>query len=65
MRLYESTGQAADVIIRLARPAVSAELTNLLGETLPQGSEVRIAGNEIRFHIEPWKIVTLRVRDHD
>jgi hypothetical protein len=65
LRLYESTGQAADVAIRLARPAVSAEQTNFLGEAMPPGSNVQIAGNEIRFHIEPWKIVTLRVRDHD
>ena len=63
LRLYESTGKAADVIIRLARPAVSATQTNLLGETLPHGSEVRIVGNELRFHIELWKIVTLRVKD--
>ncbi len=65
MRLYESTGQAADVAIRLARPAVSAEQTNFLGEAMPHGSKLQIVGNEIRFRIEPWKIVTLRVRDHD
>ena len=63
MRLYESTGKAADVIIRLARPVVSAEQTNLLGETLPHGSKIEIVGNELRFHIEPWKIVTLRMKD--
>jgi alpha-mannosidase len=65
LRLYESTGQAADVAIRLARPAVSAEQTNFLGEPLPHGGKVQITGNELRFHIEPWKIVTVRVRDHD
>jgi len=65
LRVYESAGQAADVAIRLARPAISAEQTNFLGEAMPHGRDVRISGNEIRFHIEPWKIVTLRVRDHD
>jgi len=65
LRLYETTGQAADVAIRLARPTVFAEQTNFLGEAMPHGSKVQIVGNEIRFHIEPWKIVTLRIRDHD
>jgi hypothetical protein len=61
LRLYESTGQASDVTIRLARPATSAELTNFLGKPLPQAAQVQLAGNEIRFRIEPWKIVTLRI----
>ena len=60
LRLYESTGKAANVVIRLARPEVSAEQTNFLGEPMPHGSTVEIVGNELRLHVEPWKIVTLR-----
>jgi alpha-mannosidase len=63
LRLYETAGRPADVVIRLARPAVSAELTNLLGEPMPQAGKVQIDGNEVRFHIEPWKIANLRIRD--
>jgi alpha-mannosidase len=62
MRLYETTGSAADVTIRLARPAATVAATNFLGEPLPQGPEIKIAGNEIHFHIEPWKIVNLRIK---
>lgn len=62
LRLYETAGQAADVTVRLARPAVSAEPTNFLGETLPHSSDVKISGNDVRFHLEPWKIVTLRIQ---
>lgn len=65
LRLYESTGHAAEVAIRLARSAVSAEQTNFLGEAMPHGSKVQIVGNEIRFHVEPWKIVNVRLRDRD
>jgi len=63
LRLYETAGKPADVVIRLARPAVSAEPTNLLGEVLPQAAKPQIEGNAVRFHIDPWKIVNLRIRD--
>lgn len=63
LRLYETTGKPADVVVRLHRPAVSVVETNFLGETIPKARKIEIAGNELRFHIEPWKIVTLRVTD--
>jgi alpha-mannosidase len=62
LRLYESAGKPADVVIRLAHPAASAEQTNFLGEPIPNAGKVEITNNELRFHIEPWKIVTLRVK---
>jgi alpha-mannosidase len=63
MRLYVTAGQAADASIRLPRPAISAAQTNFLGEAMPLESGVQIEGNDIRFHLEPWKIITLRIRD--
>lgn len=64
LRLYETAGQAADVTIRLLCPAVSVAQTNFLGEAIPHGSEIKISDHSIRFHLEPWKIVNLRVKDH-
>lgn len=62
LRVYETLGRATDAVIRLGTPVASAEPTNLLGERLVQPGEIRVAGNEIRLRIPPWKIVTLRVR---
>jgi hypothetical protein len=64
MHLYESTGHTADVVIHLHRPAASAVETNFLGETIPKAGKVEVAGNEVRFHLEPWRIVVLRLADH-
>jgi len=61
LRLYETAGKATDVVIRLHRPATTVVETNFLGEPIPNAGKVEIVGNELRFHIEPWKIVTLRV----
>jgi hypothetical protein len=38
------------------------EVTNFLGEPIPHAGKIEIAGNEMRFHVEPWKIVTLWVK---
>ncbi len=61
LRLYETIGRSADVVVRLARPAAKAVQTNFLGEPVTEAAKVSIAGREIRFPIQPWKIVTLRV----
>jgi alpha-mannosidase len=61
LRLYETTGSPADVVIRLACPAGKVEETNLLGEAVSPAGKIDVAGREIRFHILPWKIVTLRI----
>lgn len=63
LRLYETAGRASDVVIRLARPVATAERTNFLGEAAGESGGVQIAGNELRLHVEPWKIVTLRIKD--
>jgi alpha-mannosidase len=62
LRLYETTGQAADVLLRLARPVGSVRETNLLGEPSDEIGPIAVAGREIRFRLKPWKIVTLRLK---
>ena len=63
LRLYESTGEAADVVIRLHRPVASAVETNFLGETISNAERPKVVGNEVRFRLEPWKIITLRLSE--
>jgi len=60
LRLYETLGNATDVVVRLGCPVARARRTNLLGEPSEDGGKIELAGNEIRFRILPWKIVTLR-----
>jgi alpha-mannosidase len=61
LRLYETTGQAADVTMRLARTVERVRETNLLGEPSSEIGSINAIGREIRFRLKPWKIVTLRV----
>lgn len=61
LRLYETTGKATDVVIRLEHPAKKVESTNFLGEPTGVTGKVNVSGEKIKFHILPWKIVTLRV----
>jgi alpha-mannosidase len=63
LRLYESAGKPADVVIRFHRPPVSAAETNLLGEAILNAGKIEVSGHEVHFRIEPWKIVTLRIAD--
>jgi alpha-mannosidase len=60
LRVYETTGQATDVIVRLARPVCGIQQTNLLGEPTTEVGTIDVRGREIRLHMEPWKIVTAR-----
>jgi len=59
MRLYESSGAPANVIVRAFRPFASAELTDLL-EDSPR--PVDVDDGAIRLSIEPYQIITLRAR---
>ncbi|MFV2065923.1 MAG: glycosyl hydrolase-related protein [Pirellulales bacterium] len=61
LRLYETLGRQADVVVRLGAPIQSAHRTNLLGEPATEPGKIDVDGQELRFHIRPWKIVTLRV----
>jgi alpha-mannosidase len=62
LRLYETMGNPADVVVRLGCPVKGVVQTNFLGEP-PSDTvgKIDVTGGEIRFHIRPWKIVTLRV----
>ncbi len=65
LRLYETTGQPADVTIQFAGEMNQVQQVNLLGEAMDSTGNIEIAGKEIRFAIQPWKIVTLRVSPND
>ncbi len=61
LRLYETLGKPADVVVRLGCKVSDVQETNLLGEPTNELGKIDVAGNEIRFRIQPWRIVTLRV----
>jgi len=61
LRLYETLGRRTDVTVRLGCPIQSVRPTNLLDEPVAEPAKIDIDGREIRFRIQPWKIVTLRV----
>jgi alpha-mannosidase len=61
VRVYETTGRAADVVIRIGRPVERVHETNLLGEESGELGSIGVAGDTIRFRLPPWKIATLRL----
>lgn len=61
IRLYETLGEKADAVIRLAVPVQAVQETNVLGEPTAELGKIEASGQEIRLRIPPWKIVTLRV----
>ncbi len=61
LRLYETLGRQTDVVARLGCPIQSVQRTNLLGEPVTEPGKIDVDGQELRFRIGPWKIVTLRV----
>jgi hypothetical protein len=61
LRLYETAGQATDVVVKLGCAVGSVRRTNFLGEPLDAADKIKANGQEILFHIQPWKIVTLRI----
>ena len=60
LRVYETTGRAADVVLRLARPVASVRETNLLGEPTAELGKIDVHGRDVAFRLKPWKIATLR-----
>ena len=61
LRLYETLGREADVVVQLGCPIQSVRHTNLLGGPATEPSNIEVDGQTLRFHIRPWEIVTLRV----
>ena len=62
LRLYETAGQATDAIVKLGCVVDNVRQTNLVGEQMDSVGRIKTNGREIAFHIQPWKIVTLRIR---
>jgi hypothetical protein len=60
LRVYETVGRAANVTLRLARPAAHVRETNLLGEPTAEIGKIDVRGREVGFRLKPWKIATLR-----
>ena len=63
LRLYETTGQATDAIVKLGCAVGSVRETNFLGEPLAGAGRIAADGREIRVHVPPWKIVTLCIAE--
>ncbi|MDQ0574027.1 alpha-mannosidase [Agromyces albus] len=66
VRLYESEGRRAAVVVAAAFPAASCTLVDLL-ERPKEGTEPRPehSGGEIHLELRPFEIVTLRIRPTD
>ena len=62
LRLYETTGQATEVVVKLGCSVESVRRTNFLGEPVDAAGKITINGGEVSFRIQPWKVVTLRLR---
>jgi alpha-mannosidase len=62
LRLYETTGEPANVTIQFAGEVSQVQQINLLGKPINSTGQIRITGNEIHFAMQPWKIVTLQVQ---
>lgn len=60
LRVYEYTGQGGDVTVTLDRTPTIAQAVELSGQ--PADTPVALEGREIRLHLRPWQIATLRLR---
>ncbi|MFN8474747.1 MAG: alpha-mannosidase [Anaerolineae bacterium] len=58
VRLYESHRGRGDVTLETALPLAAAERCNLVEVT---ETPLVVEGNRVRFHIQPYEIVTLRL----
>ncbi|MBN1372864.1 MAG: alpha-mannosidase [Anaerolineaceae bacterium] len=59
VRLYESRRSRGPAALRFAFPVKAAWETNLLEET---ERELEVAGNEVRFDVRPFQILTVKVK---
>ena len=59
LRLYDSTGDGAEVEVGLPFAPSSCRAVDFNGNELP-GPEIALRGDRVRFKIKPWEIVTLR-----
>jgi len=62
LRLYETLGRRTEAVVHLPAEVAEARATNFLGESLAQPDQIKIDGRQLRTAIQPWKILTLRVK---
>jgi alpha-mannosidase len=62
LRLYETLGHRAEAVVHLPAAVAEARATNFLGESLVEPDQIKIDGRQIHTGIQPWKILTLRVK---
>jgi alpha-mannosidase len=63
LRLYESTGQEANVEVQLPFDAKVCESVDLIGRR-SETPRVILDGGKARFSVQPWEIVSLRISPH-
>jgi alpha-mannosidase len=61
LRLYETIGRPADVVIRLARPVRGVQETNFLGRPVSELGRIEVRSDGIHLRLPPWKIANLRL----
>jgi alpha-mannosidase len=62
LRFFETDGRACKARLKLPAQVVSATLTNLLEEDLPDGKPVTIKDKKLQLHVDPFEIVTLKLQ---
>ncbi|HEY8979534.1 MAG TPA: glycosyl hydrolase-related protein, partial [Streptomyces sp.] len=60
VRLFESRGTRARAVLTAGFPLAGATVTDLLERPL-EGESVDVAGDEVRFALRPFQILTLRL----
>ena len=60
IRLYETFGMRSDVVMTLNRTPKAVKLANMLEDEI---GDVDWSGNEVRFNIKPYEIVTFKIKN--
>ncbi|MFW6105265.1 MAG: glycosyl hydrolase-related protein, partial [Chloroflexota bacterium] len=60
LRCFETKGQRTEGVVNIFREPVSAKVVNLLEEE--EEREIECQGGEIRFEVNPFEIVTLKLK---
>jgi alpha-mannosidase len=59
LRFFETKGEKTSGVVSLFKEPVSAKVVNLLEE---EEGEIECQGGEIRFEVNPFEIVTLKLK---
>jgi alpha-mannosidase len=60
VRLYETYGMRSDVVMTLNRTPKAVKLTTMLEDEL---EDANWSGNEVRFSIKPYEILTFKIKE--